>query len=217
LSLIYKLGFLLGRKLSNSQQPQPSSYQILSSNVRDAEMSIEEPQDKAKRLMIERSWDSLLIDAYLTTKHFVAWSIREDFEAELNIGVSNIKGLKRNIDISYVNNETEFLTGTVKNINFQLGGVYHYSSGIDGDAFNTANISLFIDDVRVLAVRYLMHGYEAYSSNEFSILSVEEFHQHPLIDSLLQSIHAGKVEQEQKQRLQAKTKENLKYAGKFTF
>jgi len=95
--------------------------------------------------------------------------------------------------------------------------VYDYSEGPDGDAFNSAYISLFIDDVRVLAVCFSLHGYESYSSKEFSLRSVEEFYQYLSIEPLLQSIHAGKIEQEQKQRLQAKAKEDLKYAGKFTF
>lgn len=180
-------------------------------------MSIEEMREKAKRLMIERNWDSLLIEAYETTKGFVGQSVREDFESELNIGVSNIKGLKRNIEVSYGLVETEFLTGTIANINFQLGGAFDYSDEPDGDALTTAYISLFIDEVRVLAVCFSFDCYEADSSKQFSLRSVEEFHQHPSIEPLLQSIHAGKLEQEQKQRLQAKTKEDLKYAGKFTF
>jgi len=226
MSLTYKLGLILGRshrllarKLFSSKAQKHLAVldPIKSQILKGANVDAASLQEKAKKIMVERKWDILLIEAYLTTKHFVAWSQREDFEECWNVGIRSLKGVRRNIDVSYIRQETEFVSGEFNEINFQLGGVNDYSSMPDGDSFNTTNIALFIDSKRVLAVRYVMKNYEAYSPQDYSLLSVEEFHNHPSIEPLLGGIHFEKLQQEIKRKEREKIEEEKKYAGKFTF
>jgi hypothetical protein len=180
-------------------------------------MDVNQLKEKAKKLMIERKWDILLMDAYLTTQHFFSWSEREDFDGRWNVGITKIKGIKRSIDVSYIKEDTEFVCGEIRGIKFQLGGVTDYSSMPDGDAFITTNVSLFIDEKCVLAVRYTMDRDEAYSSQDYSILSVEEFHKNDSIEPLLMAIRDGKNEQENKIKELERLHNEKKYEGKFSF
>lgn len=220
--LVYKVGFLLGRLFKKSTvSSQTSSIQILEVNSlnesKGGSMDVNQLQDKAKKIMIERKWDILLIDAYLTTKNFVAWSERENFYGRFNVGITNIKGIKRSIDVSYIKDDTEFICGEIKGIKFQLGGVTHHSTMPDGDAFITTNLSLFIDEKCVLAVRYTMDRDKAYSYDDYSILSVEEFHKNDSIEPLLIAIRDGKNEQESKSKELERIDNEKKYEGKFSF
>ena len=180
-------------------------------------MDFNEMREKAKRVMIEKKWDVMLMDVYLTTQHFVSWSSRDDFDECWNVGVKNIKGIKRNIDISYIKEETEFLAGEINDIYFEIGGVINFSSLPDGDSFITTNLSLIIDDKRVLAVRYTSDRDEAYFPEDYSLLSVEEFHNNQSIDLLFNAIRSGKLEQERKSKERDKLENEKKYEGKFTF
>ncbi len=226
MSLAYKIGLYLGKNFSffnkksenlKSTQPLISTNKTHSDFSKSISMDVNEMMEKAKQVMIEKKWDVLLMDAYLTTKHFVAWSVRDDFDESWNVGIKNVKGVKRNIDVSYINEETEFLTGEFNGIYFELGGVTNYSSMPDGDSFITTNLSLFIGDKRVLAVRYTIDRDEAYFFDGYSLLSVEEFHNHQSIDSLLNSIRLGKLEQERKSKERDRLKNEKKYDGKFSF
>ena len=222
MSLFYKLGFLLG-SLSKESKQLPKLTPIKISEVKSlsepkgGQMDVNQIKDKAKNLMIERKWDILLMDAYLITKHFVAWSQRDDFDECWNVGVSNVKGVTRSIDVSYIKDDAEFICGEIRGIKFQLGGVTDYSSMPDGDTFITANISLFIDEIRVLAVRYTMDRDEAYFAEDYSILSVEEFHRNDSIEPLLMAIKEGKKEQERKSKDRERVENEKKYDGKFSF
>ena len=180
-------------------------------------MDVNELKEKAKQAIIERKWDVLLMGAYLTTQHFVAWSKRDDFDECWNVGIRNVKGIKKSVDVSYVKDEAEFLLGELNGIHFQLGGVTNYYSMPDGHSFNTTNLSLFIDDKRVLAVQYTMDRDEAYLPEDYSLVSVEEFHNHESIDALLNSIKLGKLEQERKSKERKRLENEKKYEGKFSF
>jgi hypothetical protein len=222
MSLVYKLGFLLGRLskksnlLSHTQQNNIVDVNLLSES-KGVPMDVNELKNKAKNLMIERKWDFLLMDAYLMTKHFVAWSQRDDFDECLNVGVKNVKGIERSIDISYLKEDAKFICGEISGVNFQLGGVTDYSSMPDGDSFITTNIALFIDDKRVLAARYTMDRDEAYFADDYSLLSVEEFHSNDSIEPLLLALNEGKKEQERKSKERERLENEQKYKGKFSF
>ena len=225
MSLAYKWGLFFGKtltfiiqKFKAPKHNHTMSFVDESQNhlYKSVDMDINELKTKAKNLMIENKWDDLLIDAFLTTKHFVAWSKRDDFDECWNVGIKNVKGVQRNIDVSYINDETEFLSGELNGIHFQLGGVIQYLSMPDGDSFVTENLSLFIDDKRVIAVQYIMKG-DGILPDDYSLFSVEEFHNHQSIEPLLSGIRVGKLEQKQKSRERERIENETKYQGKFSF
>jgi hypothetical protein len=180
-------------------------------------MNIDEIKESARNFIVDKGWDLLLMEAYLTTRHFIAWSDRDDFQERWNIGVKNIYGVTRPVDIGYVNDEAEFLCGEIAGINFQLGGVMDYDSMPDGDSFNTANISLFVEGRRVMAVRYTFSSLDTYFAEDYRIFCVEEFHNDEIIGRLLFSLHNGKIEQEKRGVELDRIKEEEKYRGKFSF
>lgn len=213
-SLRNSLRLIKGLFPSNSTKGAEMSYM-------EQEMALKKLQDKAKKIFLENGWDLLLVDAYLSIEHFVAWSKREDFEKRYNIGVKNIRSVRKSIDIGRVSNETEFLVGDINGINFTFGGVTSSSCFSENDCPTIiTSLSLFIDDKRVIAARYARSD-EAFSAEDYSLDSVEEFHNDPRIPSLLKAFHDGKTELERKNKKideELKKKElDLKYSGKFTF
>ena len=177
----------------------------------------EKLKEKAKLIMIERGWDDLLIGAYLITENFISWSKDQDFDEKHNVGISNIKGITKKIDIRYSDDKVEFLEGEIVGIKFQLGGLRKRSEFPDGERYATTSVSLFIDEKRVLAAYYACYSDYPTSPSDYSLSSVEEFHKNPSIEPLLLAIKEGQDEKERKWKEDEKREEQKKYDGKFSF
>lgn len=180
-------------------------------------MSEKEMQEKAKYFIKDKGWDYLLIDAYLQTRYFHAWHQRKDFDENWNIGIKKISSHKEKIDIGYVSEETELLNGEIDEIKFKIGGFKKLTSMPDDSLFITTNVALFIDEKIVFAVRYTDNCDDAYHVNDYSILSVEEFHNNEKIEKLLRAFAREKNNREKINEEKNKKQETEKYKGKFTF
>jgi hypothetical protein len=180
-------------------------------------MSGKEMQEKAKYFIKDKGWDYLLIDAYLQTRYFHAWHLREDFNENWNIGIKKISSCKEKIDIGYVSEETEFLIGEIDEIKFKIGGFKKLTSMPDDSLFITTNVALFINEKIVFAIRYTDDCDDAYYANDYSILSVEEFHNNENIEKLLRAFEREKNKREKNNEEKNNKKDNEKYKDKFTF
>ncbi len=209
------------RYSQKSIPPSSSILEINSLNQSESVFTNVPLEERAKNLMIKRKWDVLLLDAYLATKAFVELSQREDFEEHWNIGIKNIKGIKRSMDGSNIENGIEFLCGEIRGINFQLGyATRSLDSYFDDNAcLSRLTLYMFIKDKHILTADYIetisinMH----FSASSYSLFSVKKFHDHASIEPLLRAIEEGIQEQkrksEERQRLekQKEDEENFSF------
>ena len=182
-------------------------------------MSIENSQDKAKNLVVKNGWDNLLIEAHLNLQHYPHWSqTHKGFEEEINIGVKNVSGIQQSLDVSYINNEVEFTKCEFGGICFMIGGSSHSGGSIGGGGGLTAyGVALFIDDIRVLALKYFYYAKEYVAPKDYSLHSVEEFHSNPKINDLLIGLHEAKKAHETKINEKKRRDKEVSYKSKFTF
>jgi hypothetical protein len=177
-------------------------------------------KSKAKEIMKEKKWDNSLIEAYHNLQHYPSWSKEVNFEEKLNIGVKNVSGIKKDIDVGYIKGEVTFVKCDFDSINFMIGGETKFSSSPDGSSWCTHAVSLFIDEIRVLAVMYSVKE-DKYDRgllpSDCSLLSVEEFHAHKKIDVLLNGLHNAANELKIRNEKIRCEEDEKKYSGKFSF
>lgn len=172
-------------------------------------MDIGKLKQKAKKILTDKNWDKLLIEAHLASKDFVVRSQREDFE---NLGLTNISFTKKPIEVGIYNYVTEFLIGEIKGIKFELGVYTHRAISFDDEPYITAIISLIINNNKSLGVIYETQE-EAFRAYQYTLISVEEFHNNDLIDPLLMAFQEAINVRERRRN----EKEEKRYTGKFTF
>jgi hypothetical protein len=179
-----------------------------------------ELKEKAKKFVIEKRWDYLLVNTYLETKYFYSWSKDDefDFEKETNFGLTNISSEIRILECGYKKNDNnDFLVASFNDINFKIGGFRDTSYMPDGDAYTTLSIVLLIDEKVVLSIRYSEESDDPYRANDYRLVSVEELHSSEKITKLLVGIEIAIDEKKEKENLKRKHEENNSYEGKFTF
>jgi len=221
----YRIGLSMGLAVKRILRAEPNdvdkgNHDLVLRGVNDiseAVFSVEEIKQKAKNFIAEKNWNFLLIEAYIATKHFGAWSKNGETQARWNFGIGNISTVVRSIDCGYVKDDTEFLLGEIGGISFELGGFERSSSFPDGDSFRTTCVSFSIERNRVMAVIYSEIRADAYFASDYEVSSVEEFHNHPLIDKVLNLFHEGIADIQVRNKLKKTAEMEEKYKGKFSF
>lgn len=172
-------------------------------------MNIYELKQKAQKFITERRWDILLIEAYLITKDL-------DSRGSSSLGIKNISVVNKEIIIGHIKKEAKFVLGEINGISFEIGGFYDFSLMAEGCSA-TVGVSLCIEDNIVFTGSYLVNSDDPLLASDYSIYSVEEFHNNDLIHHLLKALHDAKVEQSDRLNEVIKLENEKKYAGKFTF
>ena len=177
-----------------------------------------ELKQKAKNYVSEKKWDVLLCYAYLETMHFSTWvTNQENFEEEVNFGLSKISSENILLQCGYVTEATEFLVASFNGIKFKIGGVINSTMMPDGDVFSTLSINLFIDEKLVLSIMYSNDTLDGCFARDYRMISVEEMHSSPELGNLLEGIAQCIEQKEERAKLKNQQRENQAYEGKFTF
>lgn len=174
-------------------------------------------QKKALQFIKEKGWDSLLVSAFLEVKHYPSWALRDDFEEKWNIGVKNVRGETKFLKVGYGGEDVRFCVGEIAGIAFKIGGDLVFSTMPDGELFVTLPLELYLDDKKVMAVRYVADSSDPILDSDFSLLSIEEFHNDDRIDTLLKEISRAKHQLKERRRLSDLAEKESNLEGKFTF
>lgn len=180
-------------------------------------MSNIELQKKALQFLKDKGWDHLLIKAYLEVQYYPSWSTRDDFEKSWNIGLKNVRGEERHLRVGYGGEDVVFCVGELNGIQFKIGGGLVFSSMPDGESYVTLPLELHLDNKLVLAVRYVADDSDPILPSDYSLVTVEEFHNDDRINVLLQEISLAIEHKNESKRLNDLKNKEASLEGKFTF
>ena len=180
-------------------------------------MDHKDAQEKARNFLIENSWDTLLVEAYIAL-HFYPVYINDfywqDLEHDWNIGVINISSATREINVGKDKGEVLFTRCEFGNIKFMIGGKIEVI-----DMSMQAVVTLFIGEKRVLEVVYDYINPDAHAPllSQYTMVTVEEFHATPKIGELLWGLHdAIEIHKKKREKIE-RLKIEDEQKGKFTF
>jgi hypothetical protein len=176
-----------------------------------------ELKEKALNYVKDNRWDFLLVNTFLTIKHYLSLSKRTDFEDEWNIGLKSVSSCERTLVSGYKEERVTFVNATVNDTNFSIGGFSDSTSMPDDSLYVTLYCSLLIDNNVVLTIQYVDRDYESYDASHYTMVSVEELHVDPRIDKVLGDIEVLINEHKKLRDKKEKRQQNDQYDGKFSF
>lgn len=179
-------------------------------------MNFEQAKKKALDRVREKGLDKLLIAAFLETNHYPSWS-KNSPAGEWNIGLANISGVEVSRKVGYFEEKGEAVVAELDGIRFQLSGSKHFTDDDGSGICGTQTASLHIGEACVLSGLFFFYDIDACIPEDFSLYSVEEYHENAAMEQLLRRIsELIKLKRIQQKELQQK-KQAEHYSGKFSF
>ncbi|KVD62025.1 hypothetical protein WI88_13415 [Burkholderia ubonensis] len=160
--------------------------------------------------------DRQLIAAFLETKSYPAWS-RNQSNSDWNIGLENIDNFE--VEKTSANRDalTHGLVATLDGVQFRLTGSLKSTCMPDGELFTHQTVWLHIGEDCVLEAAYSVHGLDACIPEDFSLFSVDEYHESQELEQLLSRI-SDLVQLKQRKLKEKRQQEQAeRYKGKFSF
>ncbi|CAJ3483375.1 hypothetical protein [Burkholderia pseudomallei] len=179
-------------------------------------MNFEEAKKKALARVREKGLDWQLIAAFLETKHYAAWNTNQTNQ-DWNIGLQDIGSAE--VEPQYGRRDAlmNSVVATLDGVRFQLTGSLLTTCMPDGELYTSQTVWLHIGETCVLEGHYALRAHDACIPEQFNLVSVDEYHEGPELESLLARI-AELIEQKQRRTREAQQKAQAeKYSGKFTF
>ncbi len=176
-------------------------------------MSYEEEKEKAKRFLTDRKWDVYLVEAYLNLRQYPFLRGRFDFEDALNIGVTNVSGVKTRVEVGSVKGEVTATQCEFNGVRFLIAGESSFSALPNDELLCTLGVCLFLGEQRAMAVEYRFPGAGASRASDHTLLEVEELHASARLEALLRGLHDASVAHQVRMEEKRRRSEEAKFNG----